>query len=387
MPVNTRTIGLEQPDEYPLYPEAVRDDEARGSGSPRRGHTSVTIPGQGLALVDQFGRTARDLRISLTDRCNLRCAYCMPAEGLTWLPRRDLLTDEELIRLITVAVQRLGIRQVRFTGGEPLLRPGLEQIIAATTALRTSAGTAPETALTTNGVLLRRRAPTLRAAGLERVNVSLDTLHRGCYAELARRDRLDDVVAGLSEAAAAGLSPIKVNAVLMRGVNEDEAVSFVRWSLERGYQPRFIEQMPLGPNGTWDRSTMISAAEILEILRSELMLTPVNAADRGGSPAEAWIVDGASCPDGVLPAVGIVASVTRPFCHACDRTRLTADGQLRSCLFARTETDLRTLLRHGATDAEIAAEWRVAMRAKQPGHGIDEQSFLQPDRPMSAIGG
>lgn len=346
------------------------------------------LPDRGeLRLTDGFGRTATDLRISLTDRCNLRCSYCMPADGTSWCPAADLLTDDEIIRLVTIGVRDLGVRSVRFTGGEPLLRAGLERIIAATTALRTREGGVPETALTTNGVLLARRAAALRAAGLRRVNVSLDTLDRARYARLARRDRLTDVLAGLRAAADAGLHPVKVNAVLLRGLNTDEAVALVRWALARGYQPRFIEQMPLGERGAWDRAGMFSAAEILALLRSELTLTPAHPAMRGTAPAETWIVSGVDAPAGVVPTVGVVASVTRPFCRACDRTRLTADGQLRSCLFAHAETDLRALARGGASDADIAAAWRATMRAKQPGHGIDGGGFVQPDRPMSAIGG
>ncbi|WP_128378735.1 GTP 3',8-cyclase MoaA [Streptomyces cavernae] len=358
-------------------------DVSRPPGGPLR--APAALPGS--ALVDRFGRIATNLRISLTDRCNLRCSYCMPAEGTPWCPAGELLTDDEIIRLITVAVRDLGVRQVRFTGGEPLLRRGLERIVAATTSLRTPDGDTPETALTTNGVLLERRATALREAGLRRVNVSLDTLDRARYTRLTRRDRLPEVLAGLRAAAEAGLTPVKINSVLLRGVNEDEAVSLVRWALERGYQPRFIEQMPLGPADVWDRDEMVSAAEILSLLRSELTLTPVHAAVRGAAPAETWIVSDVRSPAGIVPAVGIVASVSRPFCRGCDRTRLTADGQLRTCLFARAETDLRALLRGGASDREIAGVWRGTMWAKQRGHGIDDGEFRRPDRPMSAIGG
>ena len=220
-------------------------------------------------MADRFGRVVTDLRISLTDRCNLRCTYCLPAEGLSWTPRGDLLTDDELIRLITVAVRDLGVRQVRFTGGEPLLRKGLEGILEATTALRTPDGEVPVTALTTNGVLLERRAAALKVAGLQRVNVSLDTLDRARYAQMARRDRFPAVITGLAAAADAGLFPVKVNTVLLRGVNDDEAVPLVRFAVEHGYQLRFIEQMPLGPRGMWDRAAMISAAEIIALLEAE----------------------------------------------------------------------------------------------------------------------
>ena len=339
-------------------------------------------------LVDRFGRVATDLRVSLTDRCNLRCTYCMPAEGLDWLPDERILTDAEIIRLITVAVEQLGVDEVRFTGGEPLLRRGLEGILAATTSLRTASGRAPETALTTNGLGLERRAVALKAAGLHRINVSLDSLDRARFARITHRDRWDDVIAGMAAAAAAGLAPVKVNTVLIRGVNDDEAVPLVGWALEQGYQPRFIEQMPLDPQGAWDRDAMITASEILAALSTAFTLTPTHPATRGAAPAETWLVHGTG-PAGrpVSGTVGVVASVTRPFCGDCDRTRLTADGQIRNCLFARGETDLRGLLRSGAGDDEIAAAWRGTMWAKEAGHGIDDPSFLQPDRPMSAIGG
>jgi len=355
----------------------------RRTAGPRPGALPTARPDD-VRLVDRFGRVATDLRVSLTDRCNLRCSYCMPPEGLDWLPDERLLTDDEIIRLITLAVRDLGVDEVRFTGGEPLLRRGLERILGATTSLRTAAGRPPETALTTNGLGLERRAAGLAAAGLHRINVSLDTLDRARFTRITHRDRWDDVVAGMAAAAAAGLAPVKLNAVLIRGVNDDEAVPLVRWALEQGYQPRFIEQMPLDPQGAWDRSAMITAAEILAALSSAFTLTPTHPATRGAAPAETWLVSG---DGGLQGRVGIVASVTRPFCGDCDRTRLTADGQVRNCLFARGETDLRALLRGGATDAELADAWRGTMWAKEAGHGIDDPTFLQPDRPMSAIGG
>jgi len=339
--------------------------------------------------VDRFGRVATDLRVSLTDRCNLRCTYCMPPEGLDWMPDERLLADDELIRLITVAVQRLGVDEVRFTGGEPLVRKGLEKILAATTALRTSAGRVPQTALTTNGLGLDRRAEGLAAAGLHRINVSLDTLDRARFARITHRDRAGDVHAGLEAAVRAGLSPVKVNTVLIRGMNDDEAVPLLRWAIAHDYELRFIEQMPLDPQGSWDRTEMVTAAEILARLQAEFALVPIGAAARGAAPAETWIVDGEAgrTPSGRQGRVGVVASVTRPFCGACDRTRLTADGQIRTCLFSRTETDLRGLLRSGCDDEALARVWREAMWGKLAGHDIDDPSFLQPDRPMSAIGG
>jgi cyclic pyranopterin phosphate synthase len=328
-------------------------------------------------LPDSFGRIATDLRVSLTDRCNLRCAYCMPPEGLDWLPKTDQLTDDEVVRLVRIGVERLGIREVRFTGGEPLLRRGLAGIVARTAALRPR----PEISLTTNAIGLERTAGTLRAAGLDRVNVSLDTLRPETFRKLARRDRLPDVLDGLAAAAKVGLRPVKVNAVLMRDLNDDEAAPLLRYCLDRGYELRFIEQMPLDAQHGWKRAEMVTAEEILAALGREFTLTPDDPRQRGSAPAEAFLVDGG-------PArVGVIASVTRPFCGTCDRVRLTADGQVRNCLFARSESDLRGPLRAGADDAELAAAWRRAVAVKLPGHGINDPSFLQPDRPMSAIGG
>ncbi|GEL17029.1 GTP 3',8-cyclase MoaA [Pseudonocardia asaccharolytica] len=327
-------------------------------------------------LIDRYGRVATDLRISLTDRCNLRCSYCMPEEGLDWMDRADQLTDDELIRLIRIAVTDLGVNELRFTGGEPLLRRGLEEIIAASAALDPR----PDISLTTNGVGLARRAKALADAGVNRLNVSMDTLRRERFATITHRDRLADVLDGLAAARAAGLEPVKINSVLLRGVNDDEAVDLLRFAIDNGYELRFIEQMPLDAQHSWQRAEMITAGEIMEMLRTAFSLEP-DRAERGGAPAERWLVDGGPA------AVGVIASVTRPFCGACDRTRLTADGQVRSCLFARTETDLRALVRGGVSDAEIADLWRDAMWGKLPGHGIDDPGFLQPDRPMSSIGG
>jgi GTP 3',8-cyclase len=335
------------------------------------------MQGDGRVLVDSFGRVATDLRVSLTDRCNLRCQYCMPAEGLPWLPKNDLLTDEEVVRLIAVAVRGLGVREVRFTGGEPLLRPGLVGILAAIAGLKPR----PTMSLTTNGLALSRLARALRAAGLDRVNVSLDTLRPEVFRVLTRRDRLEDVIAGLVAAEAVGLRPVKINAVLLRGVNDDEAPGLLRWCLERGYELRFIEQMPLDAQHGWNRATMVTAAEILDRLAAVFDLTPESGDLRGSAPAETWLVEGGP------GRVGVIASVTRPFCGACDRTRLTADGQIRNCLFAREESDLRTALRSGASDEELAKRWQAAMWIKKAGAGIDDMSFLQPARPMSAIGG
>ncbi len=327
-------------------------------------------------LIDRYGRVATDLRVSLTDRCNLRCTYCMPAEGLDWMPGDQRLSDDEIVRLVRIAVTELGVRQVRFTGGEPLLRRGLEGILREVSALDPR----PRMSLTTNGIGLARRAEALVEAGLDRVNISLDTLRPARFSAITLRDRHADVLEGLRVAAGTGLRPVKVNSVLMRGINDDEASELLGFCLERGYELRFIEQMPLDAQHSWERTSMITAAEIMETLSKDYVLTP-DPKERGAAPAERWLVDGGP------GTVGIIASVTRPFCGDCDRTRLTADGQLRSCLFSQGETDLRNPMRSGAGDDEIARRWRNTMWQKLPGHGIDDPGFLQPDRPMSAIGG
>ncbi|MGJ6980496.1 GTP 3',8-cyclase MoaA [Aestuariimicrobium soli] len=342
-----------------------------------------------MQLGDRHGRVATDLRVSLTDRCNLRCTYCMPADGLPWLPTDEALTDDEVVRLLRVAVERLGITKLRFTGGEPLLRPGLAGIIAAATTLRTADGTAPETSLTTNGLGLDKRLPDLIAAGLDRVNISLDSLDRETYARLSRRDRLPDVLRSIDAVLGTDLRPIKINAVIMRGENEAAVVPLARFCLERGLQLRFIEQMPLGPRHEWVRSAMVTQAEILGQLGEHLTLTPLDE-PRGHAPAELWQVEpDPSHPDHPHPGgtIGVIASVTNPFCGACDRSRITADGQVRTCLFSRTETDLRTILRSGGTDHDLATAWVGAHADKPRGHGIDDPTFLPPVRTMSAIGG
>jgi cyclic pyranopterin phosphate synthase len=332
-----------------------------------------------FVLADAFGRVATDLRVSLTDRCNLRCAYCMPPEGLDWLPGAEVLTDDEILRLITIGVQRLGITTVRLTGGEPLLRKNLELLVAGISAL----SPAPEIALTTNGIGLAARAQKLAAAGLRRINISLDTLDPDTFAQLARRRRLPDVLAGVAAARDAGLEPVKINTVLLREINDHEAFDLLCWAMAEQVQLRFIEQMPLDPQHGWKRDEMITADEIRERLGQhvDLVEDPEDALARGSAPAELFRVAGTSY------RVGIIASVSKPFCGSCDRVRLTADGQIRNCLFARTESDLRAPMREGASDAELAVRWVAAVAGKQPGHGINDPSFLQPDRPMSAIGG
>jgi GTP 3',8-cyclase len=332
-------------------------------------------------LVDTHGRSATDLRVSLTDRCNLRCTYCMPAEGLRWEAAEQLLQPDEIIRLVRIGVTRLGITKVRFTGGEPLLAKHLDEIVAATAALRPR----PRLALTTNGVLLAKRAEALARAGLDRVNVSLDSVDYLRFAAITRRDRLADVLAGLAAAQAAGLRPVKVNAVLDPMTGLDDAVSLVRFCLGHDYQLRIIEQMPLDAGHQWRREATVTANQVLAQLRRHSFTLEPDRAPRGSAAAELWrIADPAT---GHTGKVGIIASVTQPFCSSCNRARLTADGQLRSCLFAIEETDLRGLLRGGADDAAIEAAWRTAIWGKPAGHGINDPNFVQPARPMSAIGG
>lgn len=328
-------------------------------------------------LVDSFGRVHRDLRISLTDKCNLRCTYCMPADGVPLAPKPTLLTLEEMLTIARVAVEA-GIAEIRLTGGEPLLRPDIVAIVEGLAALEGPEGH-PEISMTTNGIGLARLAEPLREAGLARLNVSLDTLDPERFKTMTRRGRFDDVMAGLDAARATGFEPIKVNTVLLRGENDDEANDLLEWAIREGYELRFIEQMPLDGGHIWSRTEMITGAEILDALRAHHTLTEVPG--RGAAPAELFEVDGG-------PArVGVVASVTMPFCGACDRLRLTSDGQLRSCLFSRTETNLRDILRSGASDDDITAKIHECLAIKLPGHGINEPGFLQPPRPMSAIGG
>jgi cyclic pyranopterin phosphate synthase len=306
----------------------------------------------------------------------------MPPEGLPWLPGPDLLTDAEINRLVRIGATKLGVTAIRFTGGEPLLRPGLVGIVAAAAALRPR----PELSLTTNAIGLDRLAGPLARAGLDRVNISLDTLEPAHFEQLAHRRRLPETLAGIAAAHDAGLRPVKLNSVLVRGINDGEAVPLLRFALAGGFELRFIEQMPLDAGHTWSRQRMVTADEILVTLQSAFNLLP-DPAERGGAPAQTWLVDGHTAPDGSPARVGVIACVTRPFCADCDRTRLTADGQVRSCLFSQRESDLRGALRSGADDAKIAQQWQAAMWLKPAGHGIDEPTFLQPTRPMSAIGG
>ena len=329
------------------------------------------------SLVDRFGRVHRDLRISLTDRCSLRCTYCMPADGVPWLASSTLLSTDELMRLVRVAVS-LGVREVRLTGGEPLLRPDVLDVVSALAEVRTPDGPL-DISLTTNGLRLPSLAAPLRDAGLNRVNISLDTLQRARFIELTRRDRLADTLAGIEAARAVGFAPIKLNALIMRGVNHDEVADLVTFAVERGLQMRFIEHMPLDGGHTWRREEMVTAEEILAAVTTRYRLEPLG--HEGAAPAETYRVEGTEA------TVGVIASVTRAFCDRCDRVRLTADGQFRNCLFANEESDLRTLMREGASDARLAQAMIACVRGKKAGHGIGEPGFVQPARPMSAIGG
>ena len=334
-------------------------------------------------LLDTFGRVATDLRISLTDKCSLRCTYCMPAEGLTWLTRTERLSDDEIVRLAQVFIG-LGVESIRLTGGEPLVHHTVIDVVTRLAALSPR----PELSLTTNGISLDRSAAPLLAAGLDRVNISLDTLDRDRFRELTRRDRLDDVLAGIAAASAAGLDPVKINSVLVRDSNLDEGPALLEWALRHGYRLRFIEHMPLDADHTWSRSSMVTAEEILEVLQRDFTLAPRERSNH--APAEEFdVLDGPGRDSWTAAPgrVGVIASVTRPFCRDCDRLRLTADGQLRTCLFAQSETDLRAPLRAGASDDDLAALIRTAVAGKQAGHGIGAADFVQPTRTMSAIGG
>ena len=329
-------------------------------------------------LIDTYGRGHRDMRVSLTDRCNLRCTYCMPHDFAAWLPSKDLLNTDELIEIIEVAVSQ-GIDEIRLTGGEPMLRPDIVEIVSRISSIRN----APKLSMTTNGLVLAKLAKPLVDAGLRRINISLDTLDRDVFKKMTHRDRIDDVFAGIAAAKEAGLLPVKINTVLLRGINDEEAVSLLKWALAEDLNLRFIEQMPLDAGGIWNREQLITADEIFAQLSEHYDLTPVEY--RGSAPAEEFLVNGGPA------TVGIIGSVSRPFCGACDRIRITSDGQLRSCLFSMTETDLRSILRSDMSKTEkteaLVSKFHSTVKAKLPGHGINDPSFIQPSRPMSAIGG
>jgi cyclic pyranopterin phosphate synthase len=326
-------------------------------------------------LVVTQGRVVRDLRISVTDRCNLRCVYCMPAEGMPWLPKEELLTYEELTRFAGVCLE-LGVTGIRLTGGEPTVRADLPVLVRMLAGLRPGL----DLSVTTNGLKLVAMADELREAGLTRVNVSLDTLKPERFHQIARRDRFHEVVAGLEAAKRVGFAPIKINAVLMRGFNEDEAVPLAGWARDQGYELRFIEWMPLDFQHGWSREKLVPASEILEQVGAAFPLEPARGADPSAPASLYRYLDGRG-------KVGVIASVTRPFCGHCDRIRLTADGQIRTCLFALKEYDFRKAMRGGASDEEIADLLRAAVWRKEPGHLINSPFFKQPARGMSAIGG
>ena len=325
-------------------------------------------------LIDSFGRVHKDLRVSLTDKCNLRCTYCMPAEGVEWLPSQHILNTNELNKLIKILCD-LGITEIRLTGGEPLLRPDILEIIENISKIESK----PEISLTTNGIRLAPIAQQLFDAGLKRINISLDTLQADRFKLLSRRDGLNDVLKGIEASINAGLNPIKINSVLMPGINDDEAVELVHWAMGLNLQLRFIEQMPLDAQQSWSRNSMISANSIKEKLSEKFELKKLG--DRGSDPAELFEIVGTG------QKVGIIASVTKPFCSSCDRLRLTADGQLRNCLFSLEESDLRTSLRQNRSEEDLKLQIKACVKGKKAGHGIGEPTFVQPPRPMSAIGG
>ena len=322
-----------------------------------RAHEAVTFDGPlGGPLIDRFGRVHRDLRISLTDRCSLRCTYCMPEQGNEWLARQSILTVDEIVRVASIAAAS-GITTFRLTGGEPLLRRDLPEVVSRLAALESPDGPV-RVAMTTNGIGLDRHLPALVEAGLGRLNISIDTLDRDRFRELTRRDRLDDVLAGIEAAARSGLTPLKLNTVAMRGVNEDEIVRLVDFAISQNAQLRFIEQMPLDAGHTWSRDRMVTREEILDALSTRWSLEPVPG--RGGAPAETWRLDGGP------HSVGVIASVTAPFCGDCDRMRLTADGQIRNCLFSNDEYDLVPWLRGGEETTTSSASSAPRSRGSCP---------------------
>ena len=326
-----------------------------------------------MDLIDPFGRTIRDLRISVTDRCNFRCTYCMPEEGMQWLPRSEVLTFEEIERLAAIFVQRFDVDGLRLTGGEPTVRAHLPVLVRKLAALGV------DLAMTTNGATLANLAHELRDAGLRRINISLDTLQRDKFERMTRRDELERVLLGIDAAKEAGFAPVKINAVVERGVNDDEIVDLARFGRERGVEVRFIEFMPLDATGHWMNDKVVGQDDIVAAIHAVHPLEVVPA--RGAAPANTWrYLDGGG-------TVGVIPTVTKPFCGDCDRVRLTADGQFRTCLFATTEFDLRQLMRDGATDDELAAEIQRAVGTKWAGHQINQVTFVRPRRTMSQIGG
>ena len=323
-------------------------------------------------LVDPFQRTVRDLRISVTDRCNFRCTYCMPEDGMAWVPREEILTFEEIERVARICVERYGFDSIRLTGGEPTVRAHLPVLVERLAALGV------DIALTTNGATLRLLADDLKRAGLSRINISCDSLKRERFHALTRRDALPQVLDGIDAALEAGLDPVKVNVVMIKGVNDDEAVDFATFGRDRGVQPRFIEFMPLDADGAWTRDQVVPAEETVAAIDAVYPLEPVA---HGPEPATRYrYSDGRG-------EIGVIPSVTRPFCGDCDRVRITADGQFRTCLFAVDELDVRALLRSGASDDDLAAALDGAVGTKWAGHSIGQVTFTKPRRYMSHIGG
>lgn len=332
-----------------------------------------------MDLIDQHGRTVRDLRISVTDRCNFRCTYCMPEEGLVWLDRSEVLTFEEIERVARICVERFNIDSLRLTGGEPTVRAHLPRLIQQLSGLRLSNGEKPDIALTTNGATLRNIATELRESGLDRINVSLDSLRQDRFLAMTRRDELHNVLAGIAEAQSAGFAPVKVNAVIERGVNDDEILDLAKYGRDTGVEVRFIEFMPLDATNEWQRKQVVTQEEIVGIISADFPLEQVPA--RGAAPADRWrYIDGKG-------TVGVIPSVSQPFCGDCDRVRLTSDGQFRTCLFATDEFDVRALLRNGGTDDDIANLIIHAVGTKWAGHQISQVNFIRPNRSMSQIGG
>ena len=339
-----------------------------------------------MDLIDPYGRTVRDLRISITDRCNFRCTYCMPEEGMKWLPREEVLTYEELARVASICVGHFGVDGIRLTGGEPTMRAHLPILVQKLAVLQVPAdasspraGKPIDLAITTNGATLRLIAQELRNAGLARINISLDTLKKDRFFEMTRRDELEHVLDGIDAAIDAGFSPVKINAVVQRGINDDEIVDLATFGRDKGIEVRFIEFMPLDASGTWDNAQVFSQEEIVTAISKVYPLELMPA--RGAAPADRWrYLDGKG-------TVGVIPTVTKPFCGDCDRVRLTADGQFRTCLFATNEFDLRVMLRNGADDDAIAAEIKRAVGTKWAGHNIGNVTFVRPRRSMSQIGG
>ncbi len=339
-----------------------------------------------MDLVDSFGRTIRDLRISVTDRCNFRCTYCMPEEGMTWVPRSEVLTFEEFERLGRIFVERFEVDGLRLTGGEPTVRAHLPVLVEKLARLRVPttsssplAGQKPDLSITTNGATFRLLAHEFRDAGLDRVNISLDTLVREKFHRMTRRDELPRVLDGIDAAKEAGFSPVKINAVVERGVNDDEILDLARFGRDHAVEVRFIEFMPLDATGHWMNDKVVSQDEIVAAISAEFPLEQVPA--RGTAPADRWrYLDGSGM-------IGVIPTITKPFCGDCDRVRITADGQFRTCLFANSEFDLRALMRAGANDDDLAMEIQRAVGQKWAGHQINQVNFIRPNRSMSQIGG